>query len=104
MGLGHSALLDAGLLLATVLRPTKCSSCLGSWMQLAANLQAFSMTMSTSLMLQPMSSTGSDALIMQVRQQPYMDRALNPAWPCVGQCSHSLRHGSLSVLLCMGVL
>ncbi len=68
MGLGHSSLIDAGLLLATVLRPTKCSSCLGSWMQLAANLQAFSMTISSCVLLQPCTATGSDTLIMQVTQ------------------------------------
>lgn len=65
LGLGHSSLIDAGLLLATVLRPTKCSSCLGSWMQLAANLQAFSMTISSSMLLQPCTATGSDTLVMQ---------------------------------------
>lgn len=89
LGLGHSSLVDAGLLLATVLRPTKCSSCLGSWMQLAANLQAFSMTISSSMLLQPCTATGSDTLVMQVSKIGFVITTLpywhSMAWPCIRQ-------------------
>ena len=66
LGLSHGCLVDVGLLLGTVLRPTKCSSCLGSWMLLAANLHFVLIAFSSSLLFQPISSTGSDAVIMQV--------------------------------------
>ncbi|DBA92428.1 hypothetical protein WJX77_009083 [Trebouxia sp. C0004] len=88
LGLGHSSLIDAGLLLATVLRPTKCSSCLGSWMQLAANLQAISMTISSSMLLQPCSATGSDTLVMQQWLQHF-------AWTEKSQSGRSEKRNSM---------